>query len=381
MNQKCQIQTTTTANPPYQSRTRGASLRRLANTLKQAGYPTRIQSFPDGTRLLLLPQGGRVLGVYPPKSDLNFLWTHDALHLPKTARALYTEACWPNPGGDRTWLAPVPEFFFSDMRKLWETFREPVALDPGRYVCENRGGLLRLVNHQTLRLFRSKTTAKAEIAKHFQPACNPLRYEPAFDAAYEYAGYASVISLRLLSDPEKVGSPLGLYQLLQLPAGGEMIMPTHSPARPLVMFGKIPAGHLKSEPHAVLYRMASKVTAKIALRAVHTTGRIGYVHQSEPGRYDLIIRNIFVNPSGEYVDPPFDDLKDRGYSIQACNVAERTLGFFNELEHHVPAVGRGTGSAAGTDVSQVRAFRGSRKAIGHISRLLLGCTPQFASSD
>ena len=378
MGQKTQIQTNPAANLPYKSRTRGASLRRLANTLRQAGCPTRVQCFHDGTRLLLLPLGGRVLGVYPPKSDLNFLWTHDALHSPKTARALYAETRWPNSGGDRTWLAPVPELFFADMEKLWETFREPVALDPGRYVCEKRGGLLRLVNRATLRLYRSKTTAKVEIAKHFRTACNPLRYEPALGGVYEYAGYTSVISLRLLSDPAKVRSPLGLYQLLQLPPGGEMIIPTHSLTRPLVMFGTIPAGHLKSKPHVVIYRMASKKTAKIALRAVHTTGRMGYVHQCETGRYDLVIRNFFVNPSGEYVDPPFDNLKDFGYSIQACNVAEKTLGFFNELEHHAPAVGCGTGSVAGTDVSQVWAFRGSRKVIGDISRLLLGYSPHFS---
>ena len=352
-------------------------MQRLANTLNQAGFPTRTVRFSDGTRLLLLPHGGRLLGVYPPKSNLNFLWTHDALRSPKTVRALYIEARWPNPGGDRTWLAPVPELFFSDMSKLWEAFREPVALDPGHYACENRCNVLRLVNRATLQLFRSKTTARVEIAKRFLPAPNPLRYEPAFEGAYEYAGCTSVISLRLLSDSAKVRSPLGLYQLLQLPPGGEMIIPTHSKARPLVMFGTIPHRHLESESHVVRYRMASKVTAKIALRAVHTTGRIGYVHQSRLGKYDLVIRNFFVNPSGEYVDPPFDSLRDLGYSIQACNVAEPTLGFFNELEHHAPAVGAGTGTKDYTDVSQIWAFRGNRNIIADISQLLLGCMPKF----
>ena len=98
---------------------------------------------------------------------------------------------------------------------------------------------------------------------------------------------------------------------------------------------------------------------KIAVRAVDLTGRVGYLQKNS-----LVIRNFFVNPSGEYIDTPWLDEADRGYAFQACNVNIPRLGQFNELEYHVP-----TGH---TDVSQVWAFRGTRAAIRAIAARLLG---------
>lgn len=78
----------------------------LVNVLKQAGKPARIYKSPDGTRLLVLPHGGRVLGLFAPNSEENFYWTNPALAAPESARAFYASASWHNSGGDRTWLAP-----------------------------------------------------------------------------------------------------------------------------------------------------------------------------------------------------------------------------------------------------------------------------------
>ena len=84
---------------------------------------------------------------------------------------------------------------------------------------------------------------------------------------------------------------------------------------------------------------------KIAIRALATTGRIGYRYPAADGRWALIVRNVFVNPSGDYVDVPWSDAQDLGYAVQACNV-HSALGSFSELEYHVPAIGPGTGRTA-----------------------------------
>jgi hypothetical protein len=352
------------------------SLRSLQSNLERSGLPVRRLDFSSGT-VLVLPHGGRVIGLFPRQSQSSFLWTHDALRSVAGVRRLYAESRWPNPGGDRTWLAPTTELFVSDLKRFWETWREPVAIDPGNYVCRETAGRLHLVNHATVELRRLGQAVEVEMEKSFEPAPDPLRYEPKPAEPYAYAGYTTRLMLKVVREPRGCRVPIGLWQLLQLPPGGEVIVATHGPARTQVIFGEIPAGHLRRTARCVRYRMASPTTAKIAIRGVHLTGRMGYVRRDEGGQWELVIRNFFADPSGEYVDTPFDNLEDRGDAMQACNVAEKDIGRFCEMEHHVPAVGADTGRQTSTDVSQVWAFRGSRRVITLIAGTLLGCVPKL----
>jgi hypothetical protein len=99
--------------------------------------------------------------------------------------------------------------------------------------------------------------------------------------------------------------------------------------------------------------------------------RVGYRYPLRGERWALVVRNVLVNPSGMYVDVPWDNPDDLGYAIQACNVNSR-LGSFAELEYHVPAIGCGTGRLSCEDVSQVWAFRGSGRQIDFVVKSLLG---------
>ena len=356
---------------------RPLSLRHLCTHLQRSGRPVRRLDFSSGT-VVVLPQGGRVLGLYPKHSQTSFFWTHDALRSPAGIRKLYAESRWPNPGGDRTWLAPTTELFVSDLKRFWETWREPATVDPGNYRCRQKDGCLHLMNRAKLELRRRRQTVEVEIEKSFESAPNPLRTEPKIPEPYAYAGFTTNVTLKMLREPKKSRVPIGLWQLLQLPPGGELIIPTHSRAQMQVIFGKIPPRDLHCEPHCVRYRMASPTTAKLAIRGVSVTGRMGYVRRNREGGWDLVMRNFFSNPSGEYVDTPFDRTRDRGDAVQACNVAEPSIGgSFSEIEHHVPAVGADTGRQTSTDRSQVWAYRGSRRAIGRVAETLLGCTPKF----
>jgi len=353
------------------------SLRELCATLKRAGRPARRLDFPTGT-VMVLPQGGRAIGLFPKNSQANFFWNNDALRSAAGIRKLYAKSRWPNPGGDRTWLAPTTELFVSDLERFWETWREPVAMDPADYVCRKSGGRLHLVNRATLELRRRGQTVELEIDKSFAPASDPLRTEPPITEPYAYAGFTTSVTLKIVREPKQSSVPIGLWQLLQLPPGGELMVATHCPAKTQVIFGDLPAGHLEREAHCVRYRMQAPTTAKVAIRGVHVTGRMGYVSKNAEGGWDLVVRNCFVDPSGEYVDTPFDDVNDRGDAVQACNVVEPSIGgSFSEMEHHAPAVGADTGRQTGTDVSQIWAFRGSRRVIGRISKTLLGSKPTF----
>src|SRR5271169_5007317 len=109
-------------------------LQELIATLNAVGKHTELYQTDDGTRLLILPYGGRILGVFAPGSDENFLWTNSALKSVESARSYFASDDWQNSGGDRTWLAPEVDFFFPeypdiDIAGYWQ----PRSLDPGNY--------------------------------------------------------------------------------------------------------------------------------------------------------------------------------------------------------------------------------------------------------
>ncbi len=339
----------------------------LISALAAAGKPTRSIPTPDGARILLLPHGGRVLGLFPAGDDENFFWTNPALETSEAARSFYSSGEWENSGGDRTWISPELDIFFPRYPDLNPSgYLQPRQLDPGSYVLEERDGAVELVNRLSLDLYRSKANVGLEIRKRITPAANPLRYERGLDApgAIRYAGYTQATSLAITGGDE---ARIGLWNLTQMPHGGEMIIPVYARSEPRIYFGSIPAEDIVITDRAIRWRMHASGAHKIGVRATATTGRVGYYVVSGDSA-SLVIRNFKVNPSGEYVDVPFDEPDNLGYAVQACNV-DNEMGSFSELEYHVPAIGCGTGRTECEDVSEIWAFRGPRRAVEGIMTL------------
>jgi len=346
-------------------------LQELIATLKAVGKPTELYQTEDGTRLLLLPYGGRILGVFAPGSDENFLWTNSALNSVESARAYYASDDWQNSGGDRTWLAPEVDFFFPnfpdiDIAGYWQ----PRSLDPGNYELTKTSAGVTFTNRLKIDAFRSKKRVELEITKSVAAASNPLRYHTEIDTgAVEYAGHTLLTSLKII-DPN--GDPLvGLWSLTQMPHQGELFIPTYSKTKPRIYFGLVdtPPDELAVSDRLVRFKMRADGEHKIGVYAAVTTGRIGYLYPAA-NKHALIVRNFFVNPSGEYADVPWTEPEDRGYSTQACSVNSR-WGMFSEMEYHVPAIGGATGLHHIEDRSQLWAFRGGREDILKIARALL----------
>jgi hypothetical protein len=347
-------------------------LQKLIATLKAVGKAVELYQSPDGTRILILPYGGRILGVFAPDNEENFLWTNSALTSADSARTYYASDDWQNSGGDRTWLAPEVDFFFPkypnvDISGYWQ----PRALDPGTYSIVKTDNGVKLTNRLTIEGFRSKKRAELEITKSVAPALNPLRYEQGFDFPVEYAGHTLITSLKVLNAAPADSPLVGLWSLTQMPHQGQLFIPTYSKAKPRIYFGleNTPADELTVNDRMVTFKMRAPGEHKIGLHAVNTTGRIGYLYPSE-NKYALIVRNFSVNPSGEYADVPWIETDDRGYSTQACSVNSK-WGMFSEMEYHVPGIGGDTGLSCVEDRSQLWAFRGSRENIVKIARALL----------
>jgi len=200
-------------------------LRELIATLKAVGKSTEHHQTDDGTQLLILPYGGRILGVFAPGSEENFLWTNSALNSLESARTYYASDDWQNSGGDRTWLAPEVDFFFPkfpnvDIAGYWQ----PRSLDPGNYELTKTNHGVKLTNRLNIEGFRSKKRVELEITKSVAAAPNPLRYDAAIRIdAIEYAGHTLLTSLKIL-DPDPNDAPLvGLWSLTQMPHQGNYL--------------------------------------------------------------------------------------------------------------------------------------------------------------
>ncbi len=344
----------------------------LRASLSAAGHATHLYEMPDGSRLLLLPYGARLLGLYPPDNDDNFYWTHPALRRPETASVVFGGSGWHNTGGDRTWITPELDIFFPDYpdtRRHWE----PPQLDACEYEIMEDAGRIGMARNMSLHFARAHRDVEMELTKWYEPAPNPLRWERDFVsslACVRYAGYTQCTTLTLTNGSLDRATPAGIWNLIQLPHGGELLIPTYTRARPRILFGDIPADRLVCSDRLVQFRTDFPGEHKIAVRAAQATGRAGYLRRMGEV-WSLVVRNFFVQPSGEYVDVPKDDPGDFGYAFHAVNVLS-DLGDFCELEYHAPAIGRYKSQNSCLDVSQVWAFRGPAAFVRDIAHLLLG---------
>lgn len=349
----------------------------LIASLKGAGQPVEVLSGPDGSEVLILPHGGRVLGLFTADCARNFFWTNPDLASAATARRFFESEAWRNSGGDRTWLAPEVDFFFPDFPDT-SRYWQPRQLDPGNYQIEKTTAEISLSNRLTARLSRSSAEVELLIRKTVSAAANPLRFEHLSAlSGIAYAGYTLRTSLEWTGGG--VGSSsaaAGLWNLLQLPHGGDLLIPTHARALPRTYFGAIPPDDLVVGDHLVCYKMRAAGEQKIGIRAAAVAGRLAYRHQTDDGVWALIVRNVFINPSGSYVDIPWNGPAELGDAVQGCNI-NSGLGRFSEVEYHVPAIGPATGRFLSVDVSQVWAFRGARDQIDVVTRNLVSasCPP------
>ncbi|WP_158748784.1 DUF6786 family protein [Acidobacterium sp. S8] len=339
----------------------------LIDTLTGIDKAPTMWTSSDGSRILALPYGGRILGLFTSASDKNFFWTHPALEAVDSARAFYQSSSWHNSGGDRTWLSPEVDFFIPNFPSF-DTYFQPREFDPGTYELTTENRELALTNTFTSRLSRSKDTARMRITKRISAALDPLREVDAGTfSQLEYAGFTLQTRLEIFESTGPV--ELNLWSLLQLPHGGDLIIPTFSRASVVHFMGTIADEDLEVTDQYIRYKMRAEGENKIGVSSLCLAGRVGYL-RTDGRNASLVIRNIAVNPSAKYLDMPWNSPMPAGAAVQACNI-DSNLGAFSELEYHAPAIGGTSGLSSCDDVSQLWAFTGPRDAVASAARLLL----------
>ncbi len=331
----------------------------------------RQLSFVDGSHMLVLPHGGRVIGLFTGDCEKNFLWTNPVLKSAKSAKELYASDNWHNSGGDRTWIAPEIDLFYPNAPGDSDDYFQPRSLDPGNYQVTDCSGTIQLKNKFIVTPYSTKIPINAEITKLYYPAYNPLRHCSIMESLsdIQYAGYTQHTSLRLLDSNPENNIAVGIWNLLQLPGNGDMIIPTLSFTQPFVYFGEIPDGDLLVNDEMILYKMHASGGQKIGVKAYACAGRAGYL-QDNGDQSILVIRSFRVDPSSLYVDIPFNTKEKEEFVFQACNI-NNELGSFSELEYHTGAIGGSTGLTYLYDESQVWAYCGRYKQLVEIVKILL----------
>lgn len=191
--------------------------------------------------------------MFAPGCDENFFWTRPALTSAESAHSFYQTDDWHNSGGDRTWLSPELDVFFPNFpdTSIW---RVPAEIDPGSYAIVRSGLTVRFESKFTVTLSRCCAQVEGRIAKSWGPALDPLRHEQVWGelTGVAYAGNTQETSLEFLTNSNN-SAQVGLWNLLALPHGGEVIIPTHTQEEPRVYAGPIAPADLVVTEHLVRF--------------------------------------------------------------------------------------------------------------------------------
>jgi hypothetical protein len=186
------------------------TLEDLVENLTALGVAHEVRHSGADGAILLLPEYGRVLGVWAHWRGENALWVNPDFIL--SLRSGAKDDGWRNPGGDRVWLAPAEEFLNGSA--------VPPSIDPGRYVFSSDRGAACMTN-------RGDAWARASgvrVRFRFTRRVRPLD-ESGIDAVWgptwlRRAGFEEEMELEIEG---KCAVPVQLWNLVQAQAGSQRL--------------------------------------------------------------------------------------------------------------------------------------------------------------
>lgn len=218
---------------------------------------TVLESGADGA-ILILPEYGRVLGVWPHWRGENALWVNsDFLRLLEIGAK---EDGWLNPGGDRIWLGPQEEFFPQDS--------VPPSLDPGKYEGVAEKGCFSMENRGEVHAWKSNGMLGFRIQRRIRSLTDQEISELWGTRWLRQAGYSEETTLEV---SREVPPGVWLWNLTQIPLGSE------------VLTGK---------------------GACVEPRAASEQDRIVCVEEHDDGRGQLLVKSFDAHAGGARVQLP-----------------------------------------------------------------------------
>jgi hypothetical protein len=195
-------------------------LEELVVSLNRLGIRyTVLESGADGA-VLILPEYGRVLGVWPHWRGENALWVN-----PDFLRMLEIGAKddgWLNPGGDRVWLGPREEFFPQDT--------VPPSLDPGRYEGIAEKGVFSMENKGEVHAWKSGMMLGFRIQRRLRSLEEQEISETWGTRWLRQAGYVEETTLEV---SRQIPPSVWLWNLAQVPGSAEIVDGRNATGEPL----------------------------------------------------------------------------------------------------------------------------------------------------
>lgn len=367
------------------------TLAQITDILRSAKEPFALLPLHDGAQALVTERGARVLGLFMNPKSHNLLWTNQAAFRSlDDFQQFVTQGGW-NLGGERIWIAPEIQYNVRDRSNFWGTLSVPPQMDPGIWRLSDSTAVgdappkTPKINIETRSDFVLTAHNLATndqiffIERFIAPVANPLRHYHHYaelESEVKYAGYFQQVTL----DAEHTSTVSEVWNLVQLNAGGQLIIPCAPVVTASDYFGHVPAEvrqiHRGDVPHLRI-PITGRQQYKVGYQSFSMTGRMGYWHMLPDSHEYLLIRTFFNNPSNLYAEEPPDQPGVNGHSVHVYNdggeFGEDTP--FGEMECTGQTVCGGTRITledATTDTFILWAYTGSSVAIRQIAHLLLG---------
>ena len=180
----------------------------LADTLSTLGIACEVRPSGADGAILLAPEYGRVLGLWPHLKAENALWVDPGFL--QSLRVGAKDDGWMNPGGDWIWLAPDEEFLHEG--------RPMPSVDPGKYELSSDRTSLILTNRGETFARRAGSTVRFSLTRRIRPL-----FEAEIDAAcgptwLRRAGWDEEVDLEV---DGRCSVPVQIWSRLQAPPGAE----------------------------------------------------------------------------------------------------------------------------------------------------------------
>jgi hypothetical protein len=322
-------------------------LARLDASFQAAGQRRFLLESAAGSLMVSLT-GARAIGCEFKHSPGNLFYHDPQLETPGLVQQ--TLAASPA-AGDRLWIAPEVNYIFKDLSKVLPGLPggslTPTQMEPGDYhVSSHAADHVSLLAHMRLEDRIAKAHVSLKASRSYQLVGPPA----GLDAGLTHFGFSLTNQLEV-TEYDKPGLMLGVWDLLQIPPAGWLVCPTVGLAsRPRSYYDSYTDDRCRLVGGAVHFRIDGQGRYKMGLSPLQTTGRMGYYRKFGKSFSTLLVRTFAVHPGLVYCDQPITELGRpiSGDALQSFNGAG-----FGEMEHHEPALvtGQYPLSRAGTCVT------------------------------
>lgn len=288
----------------------------------------------EANSITLLPERGRVLQVLVRGQQA--FWTPD-----EPAQSPADE--W-NVGGDRLWVAPEAAWFWKTLRSVdFEQYEIPRALDPGQWkLSQSTDSFCEMTQQVRLSHQHNKRPYSFDLTRRFERIA--LR-EPPFEGSVAYYS-ENELRLRPSSAAQHDAQSIGLWSLLQVPAGGVMSIglrsgAAHSETGWRDYFTPIERRMWTSEAGALHLQISGNDQYKIGVAPHALTGRVAYA-RAVGDEMMFVLRQWAPQPWLDYCDAPLSQVDSHGDALQVYN-DNGGASSFGEVELHTPSLRFGQG--------------------------------------